>query len=178
MQVCIDQSSPDYMMAHDKDLHNTMKEYFADNQRKTWGQFMVGMGCIVLGKHDGTQPQSPVMLFFYAWGFLGAIWGSNIRCTQDGTVYSDDYVCGSDCQELEEFIITKRKELYGSVEKIIKCPTCRQSSVWKASDPKVRFQLPEGGCVPQCIVCQNAEVSVVLTNCGHCVLCQDCALKM
>lgn len=178
MQVCIDQSSPDYMMAHDKDLHNTMKEYFADNQRKTWGQFMVGMGCIVLGKHDGTQPQSPVMLFFMhgdSWGQYGEATSDVPKMVQ---FIPDDYVCGSDCKELEEFITTKRKELYGSVEKIIKCPTCRQLSVWKASDPKVRFQLPEGGCVPQCIVCQNAEVSVVLTNCGHCVLCQDCALKM
>jgi hypothetical protein len=56
-------------------------------------------------------------------------------------------------------------------EKIVKCPICRMDNT--ITDPLKLFGLND-----ECVVCCDKNVQIVLPQCKHCCLCQECFDKI
>ena len=153
------------------DMDN-ISDYFKNNQRKQWHVFPAGMGCLFFARHNGSIPDQSIMIFFMHsddWIMPDVMFPKLVE------FIPEDYVCSEDCVEMEKLINDHRHKIK---TKQIKCPTCRVESMWRSSDPIVRFQLPEGTDVPKCILCDDNDITIMLNNCGHCTLCKTCALKL
>jgi len=167
-----------YPIVHDRDIQKTIIDYFKDNQRKLWNQFPVGMGCTVIAKHNGTQQNQPINVFFMhsdSWGQYGE---HTSEISNMVAFVPSDYVCDALCEDLEQFIKNKRDDTISQAQKHIKCPTCRKISEWDPKSVPVRFQTPEGQNNPSCIICCVNDVEVILEKCGHCTLCKQCAMRL
>jgi hypothetical protein len=166
-------------MRDDNAMHVIIKNYFETNERKLWHIFPIDMGCMIVAKHDGTHSNQPIHIFFMHSDMWGQYGDEHSSIPDLIEFVPDDYVCGSGCEETEDFIKNKRRGYAdASAIKVIKCPTCRKISEWDSRATPIRFQTAADEEIPKCIICCVNEVSIILNECGHCILCNECALRL
>ena len=81
---------------------------------------------------------------------------------------------------LDETLLSYIKNRNGNnCTKSIKCPICRAVSDINFSEHKqVRHHLSDDKQEPLCCVCESNSVEVYLPECGHTVLCTECAERI
>ena len=78
------------------------------------------------------------------------------------------------------FYVKNRFGNNGSTDiKALKCPICREiSNINFTTHKPVRHHLSDDKQEPSCCICENNPVEIYLPECGHTVLCKDCAERI
>ena len=162
----------------DRESKYIIRQHFDSNVREMWTTIPAGLGQIFYAKHDGSQRGQPIYVFL----MHSDSWGQYGEQTSDVPKLIDfipvDYCCPEHCTDAEQFITSMRAQ-YQTTKNIIKCPVCRQHNDFDSTNYiKTRLQPAIGETCPKCIVCQDHDIELTFNNCGHCVLCIQCATKL
>jgi hypothetical protein len=172
--IKIEPTSDQYPVLFEEYYQRMIKDYFKDNVREQWHMFNIDMGCSIFAKHDGTVQNEPIWIFMMhsdSWGQYG---DDTSMVDKLVDFIPENYICDANCNEIEIFIKQRRLE---KNSKKIKCPACRQESIVQLPPKLVKFQQLDN-LVPKCIICYENDVSIMLEQCGHCIICKDCMLRL
>jgi len=149
---------------------------------KTLYQIYAGMGCQLFIKYVRENNDSIIYTFFMhsdAWGQYGE---ETNELPKLAAFIPDDYK-NYFLVALDETLLFYIKNRFGNNVsaniKVIKCPICREiSNINFTTHKPVRHHLSDDKQEPICCVCESNPVGIYLPECGHTVLCKNCAERI